>query len=335
MSARRNSDMAPSASRIGRTVVAMLVMLGAGCIFPEVRQTPPPADAPAEEVALAGAAVLIGAGDIATCEGNGDEATARLVDSVLKADSAAGVEDYVFTTGDNAYPSGTERDFTVCFGASWGDTAKRIMKWIHPSPGNHEHESTRAAPYYKYFGERVAGSAKLGYYSYDLGEWHVVVLNSVIAVSPEGRIFSAAERRAQEEWLREDLRSKSKTCTVAYWHHALFSSMRPYPAMRRLYQILYEENVDLAIVGHDHHYERFRPQTPAGLVDTVRGIPQIIVGTGGGSLRGTRRPYAPNSITRIEGHFGVLKLTLGATEWQSAFIDTLGRIWDRTGGKCH
>jgi acid phosphatase type 7 len=313
----------------------MLVMLEGSCVFPEVRETPPPADAPAEEVALAGAAVLLGAGDIATCEGSGDEATARLVDSVLKADSAAGVEDYVFTTGDNAYPSGRERDFAVCFGASWGDTAKRIMKWIHPSPGNHEHESARAAPYYKYFGERVAGSAKLGYYSYDLGEWHVVVLNSVIAVGPEGRIFSAAERRAQEEWLREDLRSKSKKCTVAYWHHALFSSTRPYPEMRRLFQILYEENADLVIAGHDHHYERFRPQSASGLVDTARGIPQIIVGTGGGELRGIPRPYAPNSVVQIEGHFGVLKLTFGAAEWRSAFIDISGRIWDRTGDKCH
>ena len=305
------------------------------CMFPEVRPSPPAADAPAEEVALSGAAVLIGAGDIASCQSLGDEATAVIVDSVLKADSAAGVEDYVFTTGDNAYPSGTARDFAVCFGASWGDTAKRIMKWIHPSPGNHEHESDRAAPYYKYFGDRVAGSAKRGYYSYNLGAWHVVVLNSVIAVSPEGQLFPRADRKAQEDWLRADLKSNDKKCTVAYWHHARFSSGRDYVSMQPLYQILYDANVDLALVGHDHHYERFAPQTPAGVLDTLRGIPQIIVGTGGGELRGIPRPYALNSLVRIEGHFGVLKLTLGAAEYRSAFIDTQGRIWDRSGGKCH
>jgi len=218
--------------RFPKSTPFILLVILLSCGFPPVRITPPPADAPAEEVALSGAAVLIGAGDIATCDGQGDEATAALVDSVLKADSAAGVEDYVFTTGDNAYPAGTERDFAQCFGASWGDSAKRIMKWIHPSPGNHEHRSDGAAPYYKYFGDRVAGSSRKGYYSYDLGEWHVVVLNSVIAVSPEGRVFSAADRKAQVDWLRKDLKDNTKKCTVAYCHHPRFSSNRRSPAMQ-------------------------------------------------------------------------------------------------------
>ena len=105
--------------------------------------------------------------------------------------------------------------------------------------------------------------------------------------------------------------------------------------MASLWNILYEKDVDLILNGHDHHYERFDPQTPAGLRDTLRGIVQFIVGTGGAGLTGIRVPVQPNSARRIQGHHGVLKLTLGAGEYQSAFLDTQGRIWDRSAGKCH
>jgi hypothetical protein len=126
-------------------------------------------------------------------------------------------------------------------------------------------------------------------------------------------------------------------CTLAYFHHPRFSSggHGDEPAMESIWRILHEHNVDLVLVGHDHHYERFLPQGPNEMLDTLRGIPQILVGTGGGTLRGIRRPYAPNSVARIQGHFGVLKLHLGGEEWRSAFIDTRGRIWDPAGGKCH
>lgn len=259
--------------------------------------------------------------------------TAALVDSVLRADSAAKVEDMVFTLGDNAYPNGSARDFERCFGNSWGDTAKRIMKWIHPTPGNHEHVTDWATPYYKYFGSR-AGSSKKGYYSYDVGEWHVIVLNSVIAVDASA---PAADRIEQQEWLRKDLVDHKNKCTLAYWHHPRFSSGTHGNDLRvePLWRELYEANVDLVLVGHDHHYERFLPQGPGAKLDTLRGITQILVGTGGAALRGLRQPYAANSVMRIQGHYGVLKLTLGAGEYRSAFIDSGGRIWDRSGGKCH
>ncbi|HJR34111.1 MAG TPA: hypothetical protein VJ817_04135, partial [Gemmatimonadales bacterium] len=125
----------------------MLSLLALACRAP-VRATPPPADAPAELVARRGASILIGVGDIAACNSPWDEATAAIVDSILKADSAASVEDAVFTLGDNAYPDGSERDYALCFTPSWGDTAKRIISRIRPSPGNHEHETDEAAPYY-------------------------------------------------------------------------------------------------------------------------------------------------------------------------------------------
>ena len=300
--------------------------------------TPPPADSPAEAVALAGARLMIGTGDIATCGNDGDEATAVLVDSVLRADSVANVETVVFTLGDHAYPEASEQLLTECYTPSWGDTAKLIRKTIRPSMGNHDWYADRGAPYYRYFGAR-AGEAGKGYYSYALGEWQVVVLNSELAING-----SDAERDIQETWLRQQLSGDTKGCTLAYFHRPLFSSSyrQGDPAMRRLWDILHARNADLVLSGHDHHYERFLPQTPGGVADSVRGIEQILVGTGGASLRGFRsrfgilgRSTAKNSIVQIQGHFGVLLLTLGSNAYRSAFLSTDGRVWDRHGRNCH
>ncbi len=308
-----------------------------GCNF-GLQQTPPPGDAPAIEVAMAGATVLIGTGDIASCGDIGDEGTAGVVDSVLKVNAAANVPTIVFTLGDHAYPMATDRQLRRCFTPSWGDPKKGIMKVIRPSIGNHDWQASRGIPYYRYFGSK-AGDPGKGYYSYDIGDWHVVVLNSELAA--EGRRADIAE---QEEWLKQDLRDKSKRCTLAYFHRPLFSSAyrQGAPEMRPIWEILYANNVDLVLSGHDHHYERFLPQTPAGVVDSVRGIEQILVGTGGATLRGFKSrfgfnapPPSGNSAQRIQGHFGVLKLTLGEDEYRSAFLDIDGGVWDLTGRKCH
>src|SRR5207249_3241131 len=140
--------------------------------------------------------------------------TAALVDSVLRQDSIAKVSDAVFTLGDNAYESGTTEQFLHCFGPTWGDTAKRIMKKLHPAPGNHEYDTDNAGPYFAYFGP-AAGAVGRGYYSYDLGAWHVVVVNSEIIVDPT---FTVA-RAEQMDWVAQDLKAHKKLCTVAYWHH--------------------------------------------------------------------------------------------------------------------
>jgi 3',5'-cyclic AMP phosphodiesterase CpdA len=314
-----------------RAVFLLLTALPA--CRPQVDPTPAPADAPAEVVALTGAAILIGVGDIAACDSRGDELTAVIVDSVLEADSVANVENVVFTLGDNAYPDGSARNFAQCFTPSWGDPAKRIMRHIRPSPGNHEHLTYDAAPYYEYFG-KSAGSPSKGYYSYDIGEWHAIALNSEIVVNG---LFSDAERAAQLEWLADDLKANPKKCTVAYWHHPRFSSGW-HGSDRRLasfWGLLYDADVDLILSGHDHHYERFHPQTPAGVADSARGIVQILAGTGGGEVRGLREPLVPHSAARVQGHFGVIKLTLGAEEWRSAFLATNGGVYDASGGKCH
>ncbi|MES1259162.1 MAG: metallophosphoesterase [Gemmatimonadota bacterium] len=315
-------------------VVALIVASSAGalaCKIP-VQITPAPATAPAEQVAISGASVFIGVGDIAVCGTDGDERTARLVDSVLRVDSIAKVNDQVFTLGDNAYPDGSASNFALCFAPSWGDSSKRIMKKIHPAPGNHEHQSIGAAPYYEYFGSR-AGSSKKGYYSYDVGEWHVIVLNSEIIVGA----FTDADRKAQDDWLTGELKGSQKLCTLAYWHNPRFSSGWHGGDARllRTWQLLYDGGVDLVLNGHDHDYERFDPQDPLGVLDTAHGIPEYVVGTGGGDLRGFRTVPSANSAVRVEGYWGVLKLTLGKGEFRSAFIDTEGRVWDPSGGKCH
>lgn len=308
-----------------------VILLAQSC-KPPVQVTPAAAGASAEEIALTGASVLIGVGDIASCDSDGDEQTARLVDSVLKADSVAGVSDAVFTLGDNTYPDGAASEFAICFTPSWGDSGKRIMARIRPSVGNHEHLSERAAPYYQYFGSK-AGPGKRGYYSYDLGEWHIIVINSEIIVNSG---FTAAERKAQEDWVRAEFEGPQKVCTLAYWHHPLFSSGW-HGGDRRLqpiWQILADGGATLVLTGHDHHYERFLPQSPQAIADSVNGMVQYVVGTGGGELRGMRSPLAANSAARVEGRFGVLKLSLGKGEYSGAFLDVRGIVWDSHGGKC-
>jgi len=310
-----------------------LSLLAVACT-PPVQLTPPPATAAAAEIRLSGASVLIGAGDIARCDSPGDEATAELVDSVLRADSVAKVHDEVFIAGDDAMPNGTARNFALCFGPSWGDPAKLIMRNVRPALGNHDYLSAGAAAYYRYFGSR-AGPDQRGYYGYDIGAWHAIVLNSEMVV--DSGAFTDAERTAQEAWLRQELDTHRQKCTVAYWHHPRFSSgwHGPYAQLGPLWRILYGGGVDLILNGHDHDYERFLPQTPEGTLDTARGMTEVIVGTGGDVLRGFRSTIAPHSAFRVQGHYGVLKLTLGGAEWRSAFVDTHGRTYDEQAGRCH
>ena len=314
---------------------AFVVMLAGSLAIAACRgdeKPTPPAESPASEIALAGAVVMIGAGDIAMCGQTGDEQTAAIVDSVLRVDSIANVANVVFTAGDNAYPAGTVEQFARCFGSSWGSSTTRIMKYIRPSPGNHDYNTSGAVPYFSYFGSR-AGPDRKGYYSYDFGDWHVVSLNSEL---PPFRSRQALAR-AQEAWLIKDLAANTKLCTIAYMHRPLYSSgdHGEGPSMRRLWDIMFRYRVDLLVVGHDHHYERFNPIAPSGVPDTINGIEQIIVGTGGGSLRGVSNPRAPNSAATVHGYYGVLKLSLGNGEYRRAFLDTRGRIWDEGGRRCH
>jgi acid phosphatase type 7 len=257
--------------------------------------------------------VLVGAGDIASCESEGDEATAALLD---------GLEGTVFTLGDNAYPDGTAQDFERCYAPSWGRHRQRTR----PTPGNHEYHSAKAGPYFDYFGT-TAGAPGQGYYSYELGAWHVVVLNSEL---------ETAAGSAQEQWLRADLKASTKRCTLAYWHRPLFSSGpdRNPLDVKPLWEALYEAGAEVVLGGHDHFYERFAPQTPEGKADSERGIRQFVVGTGGMVLYPFSTPLA-NSEHRDARTFGVLKLTLedGAYAWE--FLTPGGGVTDQGRGTCH
>jgi 3',5'-cyclic AMP phosphodiesterase CpdA len=297
-----------------------------------VRITPPPAAAPAEQVALSGASAMVGVGDIASCSQRLGVETAILVDSILRADSAAKVQAAVFTLGDNVYSSGTTEQFEKCFTPAWGDPKRRIMKSLHPTPGNHEYYTPNADPYYKYFGP-AAGVVGKGYYSYDVAKWHIVVVNSELFVNS---IFSDSARKEQLDWVTQDLKEHKALCTIAYWHHPRFSSGWHGNDARfnALWQILYNDGVDLVLNGHDHDYERFAPVNPAGILDSTKGIAEIVAGTGGEDLRGFNA-IVPNSVFRIEGRVGVLLLTLGDKEWRSAWVEVGGRVWDQAGGKCH
>ncbi len=297
-----------------------------------VTQPPAPAAAPAPVVALSGAYHFVGVGDIASCSQRLGVETAMLVDSILRADSVAGVNASVFTLGDNVYSDGTTDQFEKCFTPAWGNPKLRVMKSLHPSPGNHEYYSPNADPYYKYFGP-AAGVVGKGYYSYDLAKWHVIVVNSELFVNS---IFSDSARKAQLAWVAHDLKDHKALCTIAYWHNPLYSSgwHGNDPRFVPLWDVLYDDNVDLVLNGHDHDYERFNPMTPTGILDTVRGITEIVAGTGGEELRGFNDAN-PNSAYRIEGRAGVLLLTLGEKEWRSAWVEVGGRVWDQAGGKCH
>ena len=264
-------------------------------------------------------AILVGAGDVADCKDlSGAEATARLLDQIPGT---------VMVVGDLAYPDGSKENFT-CYDKTWGRAKSRTR----PAPGNHEFHAAGATPYFDYFGS-AAGDPKTGYYSYELGTWHIIVLNS------ECKDVGGCEAGSpQEKWLRVDLAAHPAVCTLAYWHKPLFSSGSAHGndlTVQPLWQALYDANADVIVGGHDHDYERFAPQTPEGAADSQRGIREFVVGTGGKN----HRPFGeakPNSELRDATAFGVLKLTLkpGAYDWQ--FIPEAGKSFTDSGsGTCH
>jgi hypothetical protein len=264
------------------------------------------------------AAVLVGAGDIAWCDGDGDEATARLLDVI------AGT---VFTTGDNAYPDGTDAEFAECFHPTWGRHRARIR----PAIGNHDYHTGRAAPYFRYFGA-AAGEPGKGYYTYAVSGWRIVVLNSNCEL-----IGGCGDGDPQTIWLRRVLAQSAARCALAYWHHPRFSSgpHGPQVYMRATWQTLSAAGVDVVLAGHDHVYERFAPQDADGRLDPERGIRQFTVGTGGRSHYAFRTS-APNSEVRHTGTFGVLKLTLEPTGYAWEFVPEAGRAFrDAGAAACH
>jgi hypothetical protein len=267
-------------------------------------------------VASSGSVVFVGAGDISDCGNDNDEATAQLLD---------GIAGTVYTLGDNVYSSGTATEFSQCYDPTWGRHKTRTK----PAPGNHDYNTSGASGYYGYFGA-LAGPSGLGYYSFDLGNWHVISLNSEVSMSAGS---------AQETWLRADLAASTKQCTLAYWHKPRFSSGTNHGSLssaQPLWQALYDHHAEIVLGGHEHNYERFAPQTPTGTSDPANGIREFVVGTGGESHYNDEGTPLSNSELFNGTTFGVLKLTLGAGTYSWQFIPVAGQSFTDSGaGTCH
>ena len=263
--------------------------------------------------------VLVGAGDIAACDSAGAASTAALV---------AGIPGTVFTLGDNAYEVGSSTEFADCYDTTWG----RFLDRTRPTPGNHDYYTLGATGYFDYF-SGSAGNPNEGWYSYDIGSWHVVVLNSDCS-----SVGGCGPGSRQLTWLAGDLAANHSPCTVAMWHHPLFTSGSEPPtvATADFWRLLYSAGADLILNGHDHDYERFAPMAPDGTLDATRGIREIVVGTGGRNLLPWRSVPAPGTLVRDNSTFGVMKLTLHPTSYDWQFIPvTDGAFSDSGTGTCH
>ena len=272
---------------------------------------------------------VMAAGDIAPDPGSSKDDDVATSNLILDADPTA-----VLTLGDHQYPRGELAEFRSRSGyaGSWG----RFRARTHPSPGNHDYSDPAggAAGYFGYFG-RLAGDPAKGYYSFDLGAWHLITLNSNCG---DGGAPSCDRDSAQVRWLQADLEDNAKRCTLAYWHHPRYTDPaghRDDPRTRWFWNALYAAHADVVLAGHNHVYERFGPQHPLGqLVDYGAGVRAFTVGTGGNSLYRFSTPPRPSSRYRDDGHYGVLHLTLSPISWSSAFHRTDGQVVDPATAGC-
>ncbi|MGH8791953.1 MAG: metallophosphoesterase family protein [Stackebrandtia sp.] len=228
----------------------------------------------------------------------------------------------VFTAGDNAYEDGTIDEFNANYDPTWGQFKDKT----HPSPGNHEYHSDGDG-YYEYFGEAAGDPAK-GYYSWDVGDWHFVALNTEV---------DAGSGSEQEQWLRQDLEANTKPCTAAYTHHPRFSSSEhgDDSNVEPLMQALYDNQADIFVGGHDHAYERFAPHDPQGNED-AQGVRSFVIGTGGrGLYDGPNQTDGPSEVFNNDT-FGVGSFELTATGYTMEFVPVEGRDFtDTISGDCH
>lgn len=238
-----------------------------------------------------------------------------------------GLDGTILALGDLAYESGTTEQFAACYDPSWG--RHRSRTW--PVPGNHEYETAGAAPYFAYFGA-AAGVPGQGWYSIDLGAWHLIGLNSNCE-----EIGGCDLDSPQADWLRADLAANNAACTLAYWHHPRWSSGDEHgsdPRTDALWRILAVAGADLVLTGHDHVYERFVPMDAEGVAATD-GMVEFVVGTGGRSLYRFKTTL-PTSATHDNTTFGVLQLTLRPDAYDWEFVAATGtRFADSGSADCH
>lgn len=265
--------------------------------------------APLPTVPDDGAVIVVAAGDISAPQLTGQQLTATLVEAQHPA--------AVLVLGDGQYPEGALEDYQRYYEPTWG----RFKALTYPVPGNHEYKSGGAG-YFAYFGARAGDPAK-GYYSFDLGDWHLVALNT----NHDCLAVPCDAESEQLKWLEADLAASTKKCTLAYWHHPRWNSGShgDFARATAIWKSLQEHGVELVLNGHEHFYERVGP---------VDGMVQLTVGTGGIGFS----PYAkltPASVARQNDTLGVVRLKLGATAWESDFIGVPGsKFVDHASGVC-
>ena len=280
-----------------------------------------PAVAAPVAAALAGDPTLAAAGDIigdCTTSSCGYQQTAAVVTS-LDPTTVLGL-------GDISNRSGSASDYTGPFNSSWGAFKAKIR----PVPGNHDYGSSGAANFFNYFG--AAANPPLGYYSYDVGTWHIIAINSNCSAVGGCQVGSV-----QEQWLKNDLAQHPSACTLAFWHHPRYSSGYggDNTSMKDMFQDLYNARADVVLSGHSHDYERFAPQNNASQLDSANGITQFVVGTGGSFFTGFSSTK-PNSLVRNNNTFGVLSMTLGANSYSFKFVPVAdGTFTDSGSAACH
>ena len=289
--------------------------------------------APARATAGPDDHVLLAAGDVAKCDSQGDEATAAVMQHEL-ADPAASVA----LLGDGAYPDGDLDHYQSCYEPSWG----RFRAVTRPATGNHEYANSSTAQaegYFDYFGP-AAGPRPQGYYSYDLGAWHIVVLNSTCGTQGGNGVGGCNARDPMGQWLANDLANARTNCILAYWHHPRYYSMSVEPGVQvksgqgasadnkldSIWAELQQAGADVVLSGHHHTYERFPRMLATGGrkgsgTPDPAGIRQFVAGTGGGEQESfVGNMIDPHSEKRIEHNFGVLRLTLHDTGYDWAFL---------------
>ncbi len=230
----------------------------------------------------------------------------------------------VLTLGDNQYQRGSAADYLAAYDPTWG----RFKSITHPSPGNHDYRTVNAQGYRDYFGYP---SGPL-WYSYNLGDWHVVALDSNC-----GKLTGKCTSQSPEsQFLRQDLAGDNHLCELLYWHHPRFTSYKRLMPTKAFWQIAYANGVDVILNAHGHAYERFAPQAPDGSLDPAGGIRQFVVGTGG---KNHDDPCCPRANVQATDNttFGILKMTLGATgyDWQFVPDPTSGTYTDLGADTCH
>ncbi|MGE0878098.1 MAG: metallophosphoesterase [Acidimicrobiia bacterium] len=246
-------------------------------------------------------------GDIGNCDGGNDEKVAAALVAAKNSLSAIAI------LGDIAYVNGSDDDFAKCFAPAWNP----LKPLLRPAPGNHEYNTPGATGYYKYFGAAAADPTK-GYYSYDIGTWHLIALNSNCT-----EIGGCEAGSEQEQWLRADLAASTAKCTIAYWHHPRYSSglHGSSTSAEALWNALAAFKADIVLSGHDHHYERFAP---------IDGIRSFVVGTGGAESYGVLGSISRSDVVRIFTT-GYLKLTLGNGAYSWQYVPTGGFTYGDSG----